>query len=115
MQNIKAHRFKASTISRASPRCLTSRGCSKTSKPLQQAAVKAQVAMELGVSPMLGLSAIHIVEGRPTLSAGMLASLMKRAGYSRRIWECVAEEERRRKIRGEEGCKRCPFGERVID
>jgi hypothetical protein len=54
-------------------------------KAVTQAAVKAQVAMELGISPMLGLTAIHIVEGRPTLSAQMLAALMKRAGYSWRI------------------------------
>ena len=30
------------------------------------------------------------------------------------FWECVAEEERRRKTR-EEGCKRCPFVANVID
>ena len=83
-------------------------GMFKDLKAVQQAAVKAQVAMELGVSPMLGLSAIHIVEGRPTLSAGMLASLMKRAGYSWRILahtdvECRLEVKHNGESLGESG------------
>ena len=60
-------------------------GMFKDLRTVAVAAVKAQVAMELGISPLLGMTAIHIVENRPTLSAGMLASLMKRAGYSWRI------------------------------
>lgn len=84
-------------------------GMFKDLKAVTQAAVKAQVAMELGISPMLGLSAIHIVEGRPTLSAAMLAALMKRSGYS---WKILAhtEEECRLEIRmGGESLGECGF------
>lgn len=84
-------------------------GMFKDLKAVTQAAVKAQVAMELGISPMLGLSAIHIVEGRPTLSAAMLAALMKRSGYS---WKIVAhtEDECRLEIRsGGESLGECGF------
>lgn len=84
-------------------------GMFKDLKAVTQAAVKAQVAMELGISPMLGLSAIHIVEGRPTLSAAMLAALMKRSGYS---WKIIAhtEEECRLEIRmGGESLGECGF------
>lgn len=84
-------------------------GMFKDLKAVTQAAVKAQVAMELGISPMLGLSAIHVVEGRPTLSAAMLAALMKRSGYS---WKILAhtEEECRLEIRsGGESLGECGF------
>jgi hypothetical protein len=84
-------------------------GMFKDLKTVAVAAVKAQVAMELGISPLLGLSAIHVVEGRPTLSAAMLAALMKRSGYS---WKIIAhtEEECKLEIRmGGESLGECGF------
>lgn len=83
-------------------------GMFKDLRTVAVAAVKAQVAMELGISPLLGMTAIHIVENRPTLSAGMLASLMKRAGYSWRVVvhtesECRLEIRQNGEVLGESG------------
>jgi hypothetical protein len=55
---------------------------------------------ELQIPPMQALSHIHIVEGKPTLSAELMAALVQRAGHKLRVLEtnderCVVEGERR--------------------
>ena len=58
--------------------------------------VIAMKARELSLPPMQGLSHIHIVEGRPALSAELMVALVQRAGHRLRVLEtsskkCVVE------------------------
>ena len=58
--------------------------------------VIAMKARELALPPMQGLSHIHIVEGRPALSAELMVALVQRAGHKLRVLEtssrkCVVE------------------------
>ena len=45
---------------------------------------------ELGIGPMQALQKIHIIQGRPTLSAELMASLVRRAGHRLRTIESTA-------------------------
>ena len=45
-----------------------------------------ETAAMLGIHPMAGLTSIHIIEGKPSLSAGLWASLAREAGHRLRIW-----------------------------
>lgn len=57
-----------------------------------QAAVKIVAGRELGLQPMQSMQGIFIVEGRITLSAGIIATLVKRSGkYDYRIKEHTNE------------------------
>lgn len=46
---------------------------------------------ELGIGPMYALSHIAIIKGRPTLSANLMAALVKRAGHKLRVIESTNE------------------------
>ena len=50
-----------------------------------QVAVVALKGRELGVPPMQALSHIHVIKGKPTLSAEMMRALITRAGHRIRI------------------------------
>lgn len=55
---------------------------------------------ELAIPPMQALSHIHVVEGKPTMSAELMVALVQRAGHKLRVLEttdavCVVEGERR--------------------
>lgn len=45
-----------------------------------------ETAAMLGIHPMAGLTNIHIIEGKPTLSAGLWAALVREAGHRLRVW-----------------------------
>lgn len=45
-----------------------------------QALVKIQAGRELSISPVMAMTNIHIVNGRVTLGAGVISSLIKRSG-----------------------------------
>jgi hypothetical protein len=45
-----------------------------------------ETAAMLGIPPMAGLTSIHIIEGKPTLSASLWASLAREAGHRLRVW-----------------------------
>lgn len=45
-----------------------------------------ETAAMLGIHPMAGLTSIHIIEGKPTLSATLWASLVREAGHRLRVW-----------------------------
>jgi len=45
----------------------------------------AETGAMLGIHPMAALQGVHIIEGRPTLSANLMASLVRRAGHRLRV------------------------------
>lgn len=49
-------------------------------KTAAQAVVKIQAGQEIGVAPFAAMSGIHIIQGRPTLGAGLIASKIKSSG-----------------------------------
>lgn len=50
-------------------------------KQAAQAFVKIQAGQEIGVPPFAAMSGIHIIQGKPTLGAGLMASTVK--GHSK--------------------------------
>lgn len=67
-----------------------------------QAAVKILAGQELGIGPFAAMSQIHIVQGRATIGAHMLAALVRRAGYDFRVVEHTTEACTIRFLRGDE-------------
>ncbi len=46
-------------------------------KQMGQAFVKIQAGQEIGIPPFAAMSGIHIIQGKPTLGAGLIASAVK--------------------------------------
>lgn len=51
-----------------------------------QALLIFEQASALGIPPITGLSNIHVIKGRPTLSAGLMTGLIRQAGHKIRVW-----------------------------
>ena len=49
-------------------------------KQMGQAFVKIQAGQEIGIPPFAAMSGIHIIQGKPTLGAGLIASCVKGSG-----------------------------------
>lgn len=49
-------------------------------KQAAQAIVKIQAGQELGIAPFAAMTGIHIIQGRPTIGAGLIASKIKSSG-----------------------------------
>lgn len=49
-------------------------------KQLGQAFVKIQAGQEIGIPPFAAMSGIHIIQGKPTIGAGLIASTVKGSG-----------------------------------
>ncbi len=65
---------------------LAKSGYFKDARDAMQACVKVQAGLELGIPPVQAMTGIHIVEGKPTISAALIATLVKRSGkYNYRI------------------------------
>ena len=57
-------------------------------KSAQQAIVKIIAGQELGIPPFAAMSGIHIIQGRPAIGAGLMASRIKGSGkYDYRVME----------------------------
>lgn len=57
-------------------------------KSAAQAIVKIQCGQELGIGPFQSMSGIHIISGKPTIGAGVMAAMVKSSGkYNYRILE----------------------------
>src|SRR5215216_3143886 len=62
-----------------------------------KAVVKILCGAELGIGPVQSIMGIHVIEGKPSLSAGLMASIIKRSGrYTYRVKQldeqgCVLE------------------------
>ena len=39
----------------------------------------------LGLSPMAAITGVHIIEGKPSASAGLISALVRRAGHKLRV------------------------------
>lgn len=58
-----------------------------------QACVKIMAGQELGIAPVAAMTAFYIIQGRPALSANLMAALVKRSGrYDYRV-ELLTNEE----------------------
>ena len=55
-------------------------GLFKDTREAEQAFVKIVAGAELGIPPFAAMSGIHIIRGKPSLSANLLASLVRRTG-----------------------------------
>ena len=63
-------------------------GMFKSTQSAAQAITKVMAGQELGIPPMQSMRGIHVVDGNPQLSAGLVAALVKRSGrYDYRIAE----------------------------
>ena len=51
-----------------------------------QALLIFEQAAALGIPPITGLSQIHIISGKPTMSAGLMSGLIRQAGHKLRVW-----------------------------
>ncbi len=49
-------------------------------KAAAQAIVKIQAGQEIGIPPFAAMSGIHIIQGKPTMGAGLMASCIKGSG-----------------------------------
>lgn len=49
-------------------------------KSMAQAAVKIQAGREFGIQPFAAMSGIHIIQGKPTIGAGLMAARVKGFG-----------------------------------
>lgn len=49
-------------------------------KSAAQAVVKIQAGQEIGIAPFAAMTGIHIIQGRPTVGAGLIASKVKSSG-----------------------------------
>jgi hypothetical protein len=57
-------------------------------KSAAQAIVKIQAGAELGMAPFAAMSGIHIISGKPTIGAGVMAAMVKASGkYNYRVTE----------------------------
>jgi len=55
-------------------------------KSAAQAVVKIQAGAEIGIPPFASMSGIHIIQGKPTIGAGLIASTVKGSGkYDYRV------------------------------
>ena len=57
-------------------------------KSIAQAMVKIQAGQEIGIPPFAAMTGIHIIQGKPTIGAGLIASRLKGSGkYDYRVVE----------------------------
>ena len=82
-------------IMQRSAKAMVESGYFKDSRDVAQAVVKVMAGAELGIAPFSAMSGIHIVNGRPTLSSNLIATLVKNdSRYNYRVkvatdTECV--------------------------
>ena len=61
-------------------------------KSAAQAIVKIQAGQEIGIPPFAAMSGIHIIQGKPTIGAGVMASCVKGSGkYDYRVVESTEQ------------------------
>ncbi len=82
-------------------------GYFKDARDAAQCVTKILAGRELGIGPFQSVAQFHVVEGKPTMSAGLVGALVKRSGrydYLPKTWtdtECVLEWYQDREVVGE--------------
>jgi len=82
-------------------------GYFRDAKDAAQCITKILAGRELGIGPFQSVAQFHVVEGKPTMSAGLVGALVKRSGrydYLPKAWtdtECVLEWYQDRELVGE--------------
>ena len=61
---------------------LAKSGYFQDAKDAAQACVKVLAGQELGLPPIASMMGIHVIKGKVELSANLIASLVRRHGYS---------------------------------
>jgi hypothetical protein len=61
-------------------------------KSAAQAIVKIQAGQEIGIPPFAAMSGIHIIQGKPTVGAGLMASRVK--GSGKYDYEVIQQDEK---------------------
>lgn len=67
-------------------------GFFQDSRQAAQAMVKIAAGQELGLAPIQAMTGIHVINNRITLSANLMAALLRKAGYKWRITRFDAQE-----------------------
>lgn len=52
-----------------------------------------EYAKALDVSPVTAITGIHVIDGKPSASAGLISALVRRAGHRLRVWATGTVEE----------------------
>lgn len=67
---------------------LADSGYFEDAKDAAKAAVKVMTALELGLGPVAGMTGVHIIKGKPSISANLMAALVRRhPGYDYKVEE----------------------------
>ena len=61
-------------------------------KSAQQAVVKIMAGAEMGISPFAAMSGIHIIQGKPTIGAGLMAARVK--GFGKYDYKVIEHNEK---------------------
>lgn len=73
-------------IMQRSAKAMAASGFFADARDAAQAMVKVMAGAELGLPPFASMTGIHIIKGKPTLGANLLAALIKRSGrYGYRV------------------------------
>lgn len=71
---------------------LAKSGYFSDARDADKALVKVLAGREYGFSPIASLTGVHIIEGKPSLGANLIASMIKRSGkYDYKLIECSRE------------------------
>lgn len=61
-------------------------------KSAQQAVVKIMAGAEMGISPFAAMAGIHIIQGKPTIGAGLMAARVK--GFGKYDYKVIEHSEK---------------------
>lgn len=67
-------------------------GYFKDASDLAKAAVKIFAGVEMGIGPMEATTGIHVIQGKPTLSANLMAARVRACGYDYRVKKLTDSE-----------------------
>lgn len=48
--------------------------------------LRVEYGVSVGIPPVSAISAIHVIDGKPTASAGLMSALVRKAGHAFRVW-----------------------------
>tara|TARA_Y100000593_G_scaffold90676_2_gene177650 strand:- start:303 stop:1295 length:993 start_codon:yes stop_codon:yes gene_type:complete len=69
-------------------RMASSSGYFSDAREAAQAMVKIAAGLEMGIAPIQAMTSIHVIKGRVTLSANLMAAQVRRAGYRYQVaWD----------------------------